>query len=122
MEQALTDEDRSVLRLHNRALRTVTRQLRRKVDRIEKNADEVFLELCKSDLPAVYAMGELWGSGNFDCGPQDYEWIVKRCLEAVREYDERHTSPVTGGIELVSTRMQGVDCPYCEYGTEHTHK
>jgi len=30
---------------------------------------------------AVKWFAELWGSANFDCGPQDYEFMVKQCIE-----------------------------------------
>jgi hypothetical protein len=31
---------------------------------------------------------ELWGSANFDCGPEDYEFMVKKCIEAFNTIDE----------------------------------
>ena len=31
---------------------------------------------------AVKWFAELWASGRFDCGPQDYEFMVRRCVEA----------------------------------------
>jgi len=31
---------------------------------------------------AVKCFSELWGSGSFDCGPQDYEYMTKQCIEA----------------------------------------
>jgi hypothetical protein len=30
---------------------------------------------------------ELWGSGNFDCGPEDYEFMVNKCVEAFDTID-----------------------------------
>lgn len=65
--------------------------LRRQMSELRRNADTMFLALC--DDQAVEAMGELWASGYFDCGPQDYPAIVELCLVALREYKERRTSP-----------------------------
>lgn len=28
--------------------------------------------------------GEMWGSGEFDCGPEDYEWMALTAIAAVR--------------------------------------
>lgn len=67
--------------LRNRALR---RQLRD----LHEQADGYFDALCNTS-GEVMAMGELWGSGLFDCGPQDYEYIVERCIEAVRAYKRK---------------------------------
>jgi hypothetical protein len=33
---------------------------------------------------AVKWFAELWGSAKFDCGPQDYEYMVQRSIEALR--------------------------------------
>jgi hypothetical protein len=33
---------------------------------------------------AEAAFAELWGSALFDCGPEDYEIMVKKAIEAVR--------------------------------------
>jgi hypothetical protein len=97
--QQQLDEDRSVTRLHNRALRSVVRSLRRKGLREMEHNDELFAALCEADIAAEHAMGELWGSAAFDCGPQDYEFMVERSITAVREYNERHTNPVTVCID-----------------------
>ena len=40
------------------------------------------------DSGTVSLEHELWGSGNFDCGPEDYELMVKRCIEAFDTLDE----------------------------------
>ena len=37
---------------------------------------------------AVKWFAELWGSGNFDCGPEDYECMVKACIEAFDTIEE----------------------------------
>jgi hypothetical protein len=33
---------------------------------------------------AVKWFAELWGSAEFDCGPQDYECMVQRSIETLR--------------------------------------
>ena len=33
---------------------------------------------------AVKWFAELWASTEFDCGPQDYEYMVQRSIEALR--------------------------------------
>jgi hypothetical protein len=62
----------------------MNRRLRRWLHATHEEADELFRALCTDDeVRAEAAMGELWGSGDFDCGPQDYAFIVERCLEAL---------------------------------------
>jgi hypothetical protein len=39
-------------------------------------------------IEAAKWFAELWGSGNFDCGPEDYEFMVKKCIEAFNTIDE----------------------------------
>ena len=70
----------------------INRRLRRHNLMLHHRLDELFAAFC--DNRAAEAFGELWASGEFDCGPQDYESIVKHCLAAVREYNERRTRPV----------------------------
>jgi hypothetical protein len=31
---------------------------------------------------------ELWASGNFNCGPEDYVFMVKRCIQPFDRIDE----------------------------------
>lgn len=81
-------DERSVTRSLNRALRLVNRRLRRNVEHLKESTDEVFLALCNTDVEAGNAMGELWGSAAFDCGPQDYDFMVTRSIEAVRRLNE----------------------------------
>lgn len=71
----------------------VNRALRRQLRDMHIRADSLFVALCGTNPAAEKAFGELWGSGEFDCGPQDYDFIVERCLEAVHEYNERRTQP-----------------------------
>jgi len=33
---------------------------------------------------AAHWFGEMWGSGEFDCGPEDYEWMALTAIAAVR--------------------------------------
>lgn len=35
-------------------------------------------------VDAVKWFAELWASTEFDCGPQDYEYVVQRSIEALR--------------------------------------
>lgn len=88
-------EENIRLKRTNKILRTVNGMLRRQFQRQQTSADEVFVSLCDVDKGAELAMGELWGSGEFDCGPQDYDFIVERCLAAIRD-DESRTKPCTG--------------------------
>ncbi len=60
----------------------MNRRLRRRLIVMHEQMDELFRILCDTEQQAATAMGELWGSGAFDCGPQDYDFIVTRCLEA----------------------------------------
>ena len=76
------DEDRSVTRLQNRALRTTTRKLRRVVRHLQEKADEIFMAVCTTVTEPERAFGELWGSANFDCGPEDYDYMVEKSIEA----------------------------------------
>jgi hypothetical protein len=79
------------------------RALRREISVVRHSADNTFLALCVNDSPATEALGKLWASGEFDCGPEDYEFIVERCLEAVREYNEYRTSPMAAALCQVDT-------------------
>lgn len=65
------------------------RALRREMKAMQRVADQVFSALCES--AAAQALGELWGSGEFECGPQDYVTIVETCLTALR--DSRKAAP-----------------------------
>jgi hypothetical protein len=38
----------------------------------------------KATEEAVKWFGEMWGSGEFDCGPEDYEWMALTAIGAVR--------------------------------------
>jgi hypothetical protein len=34
---------------------------------------------------AVRWFAEMWGSAEFDCGPQDYEFMVRESIAAIRQ-------------------------------------
>jgi hypothetical protein len=80
------EEDRSVVRQQNRALRSITRKLREQSRRLQEKADEIFIAVCSTNYgtEAEKAFGELWGSAEFDCGPQDYQWMVEQSIRAMR--------------------------------------
>jgi hypothetical protein len=86
-----------VVRKNNRVLRRIVHILRKRVRHGDARADEMFLALCNTNPSADRAMGELWGSGEFDCGPENYEYIVKRSIEAARKLNEieGHTNSQT---------------------------
>ena len=76
------DEHISVLRHHNRAQRSVNRQLRRALKRHQDNADAVFLDICETQTEAELAMEKLWTLGKLNCDPSDYESIIDILLDA----------------------------------------
>lgn len=39
-------------------------------------------------MTAEEAMGELWGSAEFDCDPDNFEWMIEEAIKAVR-YSKR---------------------------------
>lgn len=96
--QQETDEERSVTRLQNRALRSTTRKLRKHVRSLQQKADEAFELICTTPTEAELAFEELWERGGFlpgDGGPQNYRYIVDTCLAAltaVRDRDAATTS------------------------------
>lgn len=79
------DDESSVAELEkrNRAQRSTNRKLRRAHKSEQEHSDELFVALCQSQLEAKAALGELWTRGGFRCGPEDYDQIVERCLEAL---------------------------------------
>jgi len=76
------DEHIRVLRHHNRAQRSVNRQLRRALKRHQENADNMFLDICEVRTEAELALEKLWTLGKFNCDPSDYESIIDICLDA----------------------------------------
>lgn len=85
----LLQEENSRLRNSNRILRTINSQLRKQL-MIQHENDEQFKAFCsepylEAATEAVAQFGELWGSAEFDCGPEDYAWMVEQSIAAVRE-------------------------------------
>lgn len=88
------------LRRTNKILRTVNSALRAKLQAAMEEKDELFLELCRTDKAAEVAMGELWGSAEFDCGPEDYDYMVEQSIEAMREMAARRTKPIANATSM----------------------
>lgn len=70
------------LRARNRALVIVNRKLRQRQEDVIAQRDEMVESLLTTPNPAEEAFGELWGSALFDCGPQDYEYMVSEIKKA----------------------------------------
>jgi hypothetical protein len=87
MDKFYEDEEiRDATRLHNRALRTVNRALRRQAERAKQQTDEVVAALFDAPLidnTAEAAMRKLWEEGGFQpyCSPSDYDFVVKTILD-----------------------------------------
>ena len=80
------DEVCSATRIQNRALRLSNRKIRARDRESRERADALQYSLIESDAnrdAAVVALGRLWQSGLFDCGPQDYDFMVEVSLEAL---------------------------------------
>jgi hypothetical protein len=80
------DEVRSATRIQNRALRLSNRKIRARERDMLDRADALQFSLIEADSnrdDAVVAFGKLWRSGLFDCGPQDYAFMVEVLLEAM---------------------------------------
>jgi len=78
-------------------LRRIVHVLRKRLRMGNAHADEIFSALCDTNPSADRAMRELWGSGEFDCGPEDHEYMVKLSIYAVRKLNEieGHTNSQT---------------------------
>lgn len=88
-------ETQSVVRQHNRVLRSVIRTLRKRVRRGDAAADALFVSLCETNPAAEQAMRRLWEEGGFQppCRPEDYEYIVDVSIRALRAYRETAETP-----------------------------
>jgi hypothetical protein len=84
------EEVRSVTRVQNRALRTVNRNLRRREQLLVAQRDATVEALLETPSPAEDAFGELWGMAVFDCGPEDYDYMVAEIKSAL-QYRDSHT-------------------------------
>ena len=76
------DDSRTATKQLNRALRIVNRNLRRREVELVAQRDEVVESLLETPNEAEEAFGELWGNALFDCGPQDYEYMVAEIKKA----------------------------------------
>jgi hypothetical protein len=89
------EEERSI-RANNRVLRISNRKIREREREERERADALYYALLEADGSrdaAIEAFGKLWGSGEFDCGPEDVELIVEECLTAVRMLKAARTQP-----------------------------
>ena len=87
MSTEIYEEDETILRRNNRILRTSNRKLSARERDSDDRAEALSYSLLEADSnksEAEIASGKLWGSGEFDCGPENYQLIVEECLTAVR--------------------------------------
>ena len=85
------EDVRSATRQQNRALRIVNRNLRRREEALVAQRDATVEALLETPNEAEEAFGELWGSALFDCGPQDYEYMIVEIKKAFA-FVEAHKS------------------------------
>ena len=90
METTIDDELRDVTRLHNRALRTVNRRLRRQAEQAKQETDEIVAALFDAPAPtnaAEEALRRIWEKldGKILCGPDDYEAIANTVIQAMTD-------------------------------------
>lgn len=78
-----------VVRRQNRALRKIHKVLRSAVKSSKEYSDELFTELCNLDHPAIEALERIRFEGDLKCEPDDYEYIIFECLQALKEIKER---------------------------------
>jgi hypothetical protein len=82
MEKILYDDDiRDATRLHNRALRTVNKSLRKQAEIAKQQTDEIVAALFDAPAPisaAEEALRRIWErtGGILLCSPDDYEAIA----------------------------------------------
>jgi len=87
MDKEIYDDDiRCVTRRHNRALRSVNRQLRRARERDKQETDEIVAALFDAPTEAETELWRLWHEGGFQppTGPEDYREIVDVALRALK--------------------------------------
>ena len=92
METTIDDELRDVTRLHNRALRTVNRALRRQAERAKQQTDEVVAALFDAPVPegkAEAALRRIWERTGMACSPDNYEFIVDTVTAMVYELTQQ---------------------------------
>lgn len=78
MPQEIIEDDsiRDVVRLHNRALRTLNKNIRRKLEQVRKETDETVAALFEAPSEAESALAAIHNRLQLDCDPLDYEAIV----------------------------------------------
>lgn len=91
MEKILYDDDiRDATRLHNRALRTVNKSLRKQAEIAKQQTDEIVAALFDAPAPisaAEEALRRIWEKldGKILCGPDDYEAIANTVIQAMTD-------------------------------------
>lgn len=75
----------SVVRLQNRALRTIVRRLRATVRNGQEKADTMFVALCETNPSAEQAMRELWERAGFECSPENYDFMVEMAVRCIND-------------------------------------
>jgi hypothetical protein len=81
----MEDDQLSVVRHHNRVLRTVHKTLRNALKLQQEKADSNFIEICETKTEAELAIEELWMRGELDCSPQDYQTIIELAVAALQQ-------------------------------------
>lgn len=77
-------EIRDATRLHNRALRTVNKSVKKKLDRVQREADETIAALFDAPSEADIAFNELYVKLDIHhISPKDYTGIVDYILNSV---------------------------------------
>ncbi len=78
------EEIRDATRRHNRALRTLNKSVRKKLDRVQREADETIAALFDAPSEAEFAFNELYQKLDIHhISPTDYNGIVDYILNAV---------------------------------------
>lgn len=78
------EEIRDATRLHNRALRTLNKNVKKKLDRVQREADETIAALFDAPSEADLAFNELYTKLDIHhSSPTDYNGIVDYILNAV---------------------------------------
>jgi hypothetical protein len=98
------DEDRSVIRQQNRAMRSINRSLRAQVRRLQEQADNVFQAICETETEAERAFSALWRTGYFNCDPKDYDYMVEKATAA---FDHIRDQELKGKPKRVVQELTG---------------
>jgi hypothetical protein len=80
----LTEEEEilDIVRLHNKTLRTVNKQARKRAQQLQEDSDRLFTELCSDE--ATLAMEKLVTFGGFEPGPENYDHVVESYIGAMK--------------------------------------